>query len=112
MALLVRLLENRGGPDWKGITLPPGRTQKACLHVWAKLREEAKKADWYNTPDDSAGDVSTPTKAKDQPKKRVAKTGNAPAVKRSKKNEDSEEVKTPVKAEKVKAEENEDDDEI
>lgn len=41
------MLEAKGGPDWKTIQFPPNRTQKACLHVWSKLKAEGKKSEWY-----------------------------------------------------------------
>lgn len=39
LALLVQMVEAKSGFTLKGVTLPEGRTEKACIHVMTKLRE-------------------------------------------------------------------------
>ena len=85
------MVENSGGPNWKGLTLPPGRTQKACTHAWAKMKAEAAKAEWYAEGKNAGQDGGNNDGANDaeKGKMRVAKGAGEGAKKRTKKEDGS-----------------------
>lgn len=92
---MVSMVENSGGPNWKNLTLPPGRTQKACTHAWTRMKAEAAKAPWYNGGVKQVGgdgEIQKGAEGPAQGKKRPTKDAEAGPKKRTK-NEGGKSIK-------------------
>ncbi|KAI4132202.1 MAG: hypothetical protein LQ347_002680 [Umbilicaria vellea] len=70
-ALLVSIIATNGPVKWDQITIPPGRTKKACIHIYDQAKKQA--AD-HNLNDAGSSSAPATPKTPKTPKKAKATT--------------------------------------